>query len=252
MQPFFEVCDVNGSITLYHLETDRWIFSDSDDALKPALPASTFKIFNSALALELNAVTDEHEMLEWDGTENTFFGLHIGAWNEDIHMKRAFQVSAIWFYEKLAKRIGREEYRSWLNRIGYGNGYLEEAGVDFWNFGSFGISPVHQILFLKALHQDELPFSTDTQQTVKKMMVEKESESYKISGKTGWTKTDELDIGWWIGYVEKNEDTWFFATRITRDITSEIPGFSACRKSITGEIFREFGILPDETRSGIQ
>jgi beta-lactamase class D len=248
MKQFFETCKVNGSITLHHLETGLWIFSDSTDALMSSLPASTFKIFNSALALELNAVKNENEVFEWDGYENIFFGQRIDSWNEDIHMKRAFQVSAVWFYKKLAQQIGREEYRYWLDRIGYGNGNLEETGADFWNFGGFGISPKNQVRFLKALYKEELPFSADIHQTVKKLMIDEESESYKISGKTGWTKTDERDIGWWIGFVEKKEDTWLFATRISKDITSDNPDFSACRKSITESIFRDLEILPDTTR----
>jgi beta-lactamase class D len=36
------------------------------------LPASTYKIFNSLVALETGAVRDETEVLKWDGIKRMF------------------------------------------------------------------------------------------------------------------------------------------------------------------------------------
>jgi beta-lactamase class D len=241
-QPFLD-CGIDGSITLYHLENDTWVFSDSTDAYKETLPASTFKILNSAIALETGSVSDVSEVFEWNGTENTFFGVKIDSWNEDINMENAFKTSAIWFYEELSKKIGKEKYRTWLASVNYGNGDFSETGYDFWNFGGFGVSPVNQIVFLKSFYLEELPFSADTYQSVKKMILSEENESHTISGKTGWTKTETEDIGWWIGYVEKENETWFFATRIIKSLTENNPDFSACRTRITLSVLNNFGVL---------
>lgn len=236
-------CGVDGSITLYHLESDIWMYSDSSDAIKPTLPASTFKILNSAIALETGAILSKDETLEWDGTENTFFGTRIDAWNEDTDLKTAFKNSTVWFYVELANRIGREQYAEYLNTASYGNGDLSEEGGDFWNYGKFGVSPENQIQFLKDFYLEKLPFSESTYQAVKEMMISDEAGNSMISGKTGWTKTGTEDIGWWIGYSENEKGTWFFATRITKDQADDNPGFPACRTSITTEAFREMGIL---------
>lgn len=238
-----KVCDVEGSITLYHLESETWQYSDSLDAMKETLPASTFKIANSAIALETDAISNEHEILKWNGRENTFFGSRIEAWNEDINMKKAFETSAVWFYVELAKRIGREIYREYLNEISYGNNDLTEPGDDFWNFGKFGVSPVNQIQLLINLHRKELPFSDSTIQIVREMMLLESTDLYDLFGKTGWTKTNKEDIGWWIGFVEKERDTWFFATRITKSLATDNPDFSACRMTITRSVLNDAGIL---------
>lgn len=236
-------CNVDGSTTIYHLESNNWIFTDSEDAQRETLPASTFKILNSAIALEEEVVRDEHETLKWDGTKHTFFGTPVDAWNRDNDMKMAFKNSTVWFYVELAKKIGKENYRHYLEEISYGNGDLSEPGDDFWNYGSFGVSPVNQVSFLKAFYREELPFSPGTYQTVKDLMISETAENYTISGKTGWTNRDNEDIGWWIGYVEKEENTWFFATRITKDLTVENPDFSACRIKITHAALQQEGVF---------
>lgn len=236
-------CNVDGSTTLYHLESDTWAFTDSADAHRETLPASTFKILNSAIALEEEVVRDEYEPLEWDGTKHTFFGTPVDAWNRDNDMEMAFKNSTVWFYVELAKKIGKENYRHYLEEISYGNGDLSESGDDFWNYGSFGVSPVNQVSFLKAFYREELPFSPGTYQTVKNLLISETEENYTISGKTGWTNRDNKDIGWWIGYVEKEENTWFFATRISKDLAAENPDFSACRIKITQAALHQQGVF---------
>jgi len=43
----FKECQVRGSISLYDYKTKKWLFSDTADAEKPTLPASTFKLLIS-------------------------------------------------------------------------------------------------------------------------------------------------------------------------------------------------------------
>jgi beta-lactamase class D len=243
LNTYFEECGVDGSITIYHSESNSWIYSDSTDAERETLPASTFKIPNSLIALERSIIADEHEIMEWDGTENTFFGNRIDAWNQDTDMITAFRTSAIWFYERLAYKIGKEYYKQFLDDISYGNSDFSEPGDDFWNFGSFGISPVNQIHFLKNFYREKLPVSNESVDIVKGLMVIETTEAYTLSGKTGWTKTGEIDIGWLVGYVEKDTETWFFATRITKPLIDENPNFSSCRASITTAVLKNIGVL---------
>ena len=232
-QKEFKDCQVKGSVSIYDYNHQRWFFTDSADAQRRTLPASTFKMINTCIALETNVIKNENEVIKWDGKTKTFFGTPIPAWNKDSDLKMAFQNSTIWFYVKLAERIGRTRYRKWLRRCHYGNDNLSEKGTDFWNYGHFGISPKEQLLFLKAFYEEKLPFSRRTYEIAKRIMITEQNSNWTLRSKTGWTKSDGKDIGWYIGYYTTPENTYFFATRLWKDTAAINPNFALCRKTIT-------------------
>lgn len=239
----FNEFGVEGSVTVYDFNTKKWFYTDSVDAKKMTLPASTFKIINSCIALETNAVTNEKEIVDWDGEEKTFFGTPVPAWNKDSSLEDAFRNSTIWFYEEMADRITKKTYRTYLEKSGYGNGEIWNGQHDFWNYGDFSISPEGQILFLEKLHEETLPFSRRTHQIVKNLMITEVEKDFIIRGKTGWTKKNGKDIGWWTGYIERGENIFFFATRILKNEDDPNPDFSSYRKEITESILNEIGVF---------
>ena len=70
-------------------------------------------------------------------------------------------------------------------------------------------------------------------------MVTEQNEDYTIRSKTGWTRENGMDSGWWVGYVERKDHLWFFATRISKPRSVINPNFSSCRKEITKDILRQ-------------
>ena len=78
-----------------------------------------------------------------------------------------------------------------------------------------------------------MPFDKNYQIEVKNMLFEGLNNGYKIYGKTGWTRSDAMHIGWWVGFMAHDNNTVFFATRIRRPIDKESKGFGDCRKLIT-------------------
>lgn len=239
LQRHFDRFNVQGSTTLYDYARNTWIYTDSLDAQRETLPASTFKIIHSLIALEQKAVRDEHEILKWDGVERMAGGVKIDAWNRDNDMKSAFKNSTVWFYEELARRLGRKPYVHYLKRCRYGNLDLSEPGINFWNYGAFGISPQHQIQFLVRLYENRLPFSKRTMNAVKVIMLSEQAGPYTFRDKTGWTTKDDLDIGWWVGYAQTSNNVYFFATRITKPASEPNPDFARARKEITKAILKE-------------
>lgn len=234
---------VRGSTTVYDYQAQQWHYSDSVDAHTETLPASTFKIIHSLIALEEQAVADEHEIIPWDGVVKTAFGQPIDKWNQDHDLAMAYRNSTVWFYVELAQRIGRARYPYYLDACGYGNGDLSEPNPAFWVVGDFAVSPKNQVEFLVKLHEETLgPFSPETYKIVKQIMVSEETEAYTVRSKTGWTTHNGEDIGWWVGYITKGEQIYFFATRIRKDEEMANEQFGAARVELTREVLNEWGM----------
>ncbi|WP_245964456.1 penicillin-binding transpeptidase domain-containing protein [Rufibacter immobilis] len=241
LQKPFRECGIQGSTTVYDLRKNQWTYTHAQDAERASLPASTFKILNSLILLEEKAVRDEHEVLPWDGQTRD-----VPAWNADTDMKNAFANSTVWFYVRLAQKISKAKYRSYLKRCGYGNGKIRNGqGADFWNYGDFAISPKDQIEFLRKFHEEKLPFRKENIQKVKQMMVAQQTSDYTLRGKTGLTSYGGTSSGWWVGYVETKGNVYFFATRLHKDQATKNENFAACRKTITQQILQQLAILPN-------
>jgi beta-lactamase class D len=206
------------------------------------LPASTFKIVNSLIALE-EKVIKPSEILKWDGENKTFKNKVIASWNSNTDIEKAFKNSTIWFYVELSKKIGRKIYKKYLKKINYGNLKLSEKGFDFWNYGDFAVSPNQQINFLLRLYKNELPFSKDNMEYVKKIMIQEKTDNYVLRGKIGWDIKKGKEIGWYIGYVEAKSNIYFFATRIISDTKNMPLTFSSSRKTITMKLLNELNFL---------
>ena len=150
------------------------------------------------------------------------------------------QAGSMWNWQK---RVGRERYKKYLSEIGYGYVDLSIDDPDFWNFGKFAISPANQIEVLIGVYEETLPFSKRSFDILKRIMVEKRNEHYVLRAKTGWTRADGKDVGWWVGYIEKEDDVYFFATRLIKDRKDVNPEFGPCRKEITKKILTQLEIL---------
>ena len=242
LQSIFSGHGVNGSIVILDLDSNQWIFSDKGDANRGTIPASTFKICNSLIALEEKAIEPE-TIIRWDRKENAFKGNVVKSWNADTNLESAFKNSTIWFYVELSKRIKRSTYARYLKEISYGNLNLSEKGDDFWNYGNMEITPTNQVEFIAQLYRDELPFDKKNMALVKSYMRMNADGTYTLSGKSGWGIKNGMDIGWFVGFLETDAGVYIYATRITADSTKVPTDFGKLRSSITLEAFRQLGII---------
>lgn len=238
LRPFRD-CGVTGSCTLYYYQHKKWLMSDSADARIPSLPASTFKIANLLIALETGVIQDENEVIKWPGTtDTTRYGYRPEIYR-NMSVREAFEVSAVWVFLDLAKKIGRERYRHYLTLCHYGNVDVSEKDPDFWNLGALAISPVNQVEFLVNAYEGKLPFSKRNLDILKRLMINEQNENYILRAKTGWTRENGLDSGWWVGYVERKDNLYFFATRVSKPRSVKNPNFGSCRKEITKAFLRQ-------------
>ena len=213
--------------------TNTLVFNE-ERTKKGFLPASTFKIINSLIALETGVIKDEHEIIKWDGKKR-----FVQDWNRDHNLRSAIKYSVVWFYQELARRIGEERMKRNINAVGYGNQDIG-GGIDlFWLNGNIRITMEEQVEFLKRLHQNDLPFSTRTMDIVKDIMIQEQTKDYTLRAKTGWAARVEPNIGWFVGYLERKDNVYFFANNI--DIKNDED--AKFRKKITLQILENLNLF---------
>ena len=133
-------------------------------------------------------------------------------------MEEAFKVSAVPYYQEMARRIGKDTMQHWLDTLGYGSKY-EKAVIKkidtFWLDNSIKITPDEQLGLVKKLYFKQLPFQGRPQDIVKKVMRQESNANYKLSYKTGWGfKENGNALGWIIGWIEENQHPYFFVLQI--------------------------------------
>jgi beta-lactamase class D len=234
---YFQQKNVQGCFVLYDLQRNEYMSYNRRRVDTGFLPASTYKIFNSLVALETGAVRDETEVLKWDGIKRMF-----PAWNQDQNMREAMKNSTVWFYQEMARRIGQTRMQHYVNLAHYGNRDVG-GGIDhFWLDGRLRIRAKEQIDLLVKLHRNQLPFSPRAINIVKDILTNEKTDNYILRAKTGWAGLGDKSvpqIGWWVGYVERANGAYFFAMNI--DIKKHED--AAARMTITRNILREMNII---------
>lgn len=237
----FDKLGVNGSIIIYDLDRDSFYQHNPNRNKTAFLPASTYKIPNSLIALETGVIKDDVAVLTWDGIERGFNDSPIEEWNQDLNVRQAFKYSAVWFYQVLARKIGYQRMQDFVNEMQYGNQNIgSQEDIDrFWLEGELRITPKEQITFLRRLYQNDLPFSQRTSDLVKDIMINEQTPDYVLRGKTGWEVSVTPNIGWYVGYLEQNDNVYFFATNL--DLVSEKD--AAARLEVTRLCLQDLGLL---------
>lgn len=239
---YFDEYNVVGTFVLYDSNNKKFTRYNPERAKQQFTPASTFKILNSLIGLETGEIPDENYVFKWDGEKRS-----IKNWNQDLVFRDAFQFSCVPCYQDLARRISEKRMSKWVKKVDYGNEDIS-GGIDiFWLGKSLKISSNQQIKFLRKLYKNELPFAKKNQEIVKKIMLMEETSEYKIYGKTGWqiddfnNLKDSESIGWFVGFLERKDNIYFFATNIETDSTEKT--FAESRVKITKKILKELNLL---------
>jgi beta-lactamase class D len=208
-QNFIDDNNIDATLVVSSLNTGKEFIINEERSEQRFLPASTFKIPNTLIALQEGIINDENEIIRWDGKDKG-----LPEWNKDQNLKTAFPLSCVWFYQELAKKVGIEKYSEYLNQIDYGNKKVGTRVDNFWLEGDIRISAKEQINFLKKVYTEEYNFKEDYYKILKDIMIEEKNVEYTLRGKTGWAQQTSPQIGWYVGYVETANDTWFFACNL--------------------------------------
>jgi len=206
------------------------------------LPASTFKIVNSLIGIETGRIVNEKMVIKWDGVVRKWAnGDTIKAWNKDLTMEEAFKVSAVPYYQEVARRIGKDTMQTWLDSLKYGTRKITTRIDTFWLDNSLKVTPDEELGVVKKLYFGELPFQKRSQDIVKKVMIQEETANYKLAYKTGWGfKENGRAIGWIVGWVEENRHPYFFVLNIEGEHGIN---FTTMRLDMVKAILKEKGFL---------
>jgi beta-lactamase class D len=211
LQRYFDSAGVKGSFgffdngqghfTIYNLSRYR-------DSLYQ--PAATFDILQSVIAIQSGVVKDDSsEILPGITLEQAF---QSPSW---IGKKEGQELWENNISRTLARRIGRDTLKKWIDSLQYGNKYMGGDPIEFWSNNSLKINSDQQLGLLKKLYFGQLPFFRRPQQIVCAMMTAESNSNYQLRYKTAQgIKEDGRAIGWIMGWVEENKHPYFFVVNL--------------------------------------
>jgi beta-lactamase class D len=218
----------SGTFVGYKVDDYLIVASDKERSGEGKLPASTFKIPNSLIALETGVVADpDKDLFPWDGVKRP-----IEAWNKDHTLRSAIAVSALPVYQEIARRIGQERMQKYVDLFDYGNRDIG-GGIDqFWLTGNLRIDPIEQIDFVDRLRRRALPISKRSQDLVADILPVTKVGDNIIRAKSGLTGREQGSLGWMVGWAEKGEAHTVFALNMDctepRLVGERMPLTQAC------------------------
>jgi len=223
-----------GTFVGYKIDDYLVIASDTERSGEAMLPASTFKIPNSLIALETGVVGDpDKDVFQWDGVVRS-----IEAWNRDHTMRSAIAASAVPVYQEIARRIGAERMQKYVDLFEYGNRDIG-GGIDqFWLTGNLRIDPVQQVDFVDRLRRGVLPVSKRSQDLVRDILPVTKAGDAVIRAKTGLlgAEAGKPSLGWVVGWAEKGSQQTVFAMNMDCKTPEHVPARMAVTQQCLADI----------------
>lgn len=183
-------------------------------------PCSTFKIPLALMGF------DSHVLLEKDFPTMYFqegYPDFLETWKLPQTPQSWIKCSCLWFSQVIVEKMGMDRVHYYLSAFDYGNQDMSGGPKRAWISSSLKISPREQVAFLRKLVLGLLPVSGESLSKTKQILfVDEIGDGWKLYGKTGWgTPVDDKQIGWFVGWVEKNEAFFPFAY-VIRDYSIDL------------------------------
>ncbi len=211
LKKYFDDNKVDGCFGLWDNAQNQFtIYNLSRFRDSAYLPASTFKVVNSLIALHTGKIFSDTVVIPWDGRKR-----RVEAWNKDMNMREAFAVSNVGYYQEVARRIGKDTMQLWLDSLKYGTRKITTAIDTFWLDNSLRITADEQLGLMKRLYFKQLAFDGRSQEIVNSMMLKEDNANYRLSYKTGWGNLPNGNaLGWVVGWIEENHHVFFFSMNL--------------------------------------
>ena len=162
------------------------------------------------------------------------------------------QSSVLWYFQRVATKLGAEREREYLRKFDYGNQDSSSGLTTFWLGGSLQISPDEQQAFLLKLYQDALPVSPRARDRSRnsgaaagtgrqrggnaRISARPWPAGTVVSAKTGSQSDGSgMSTRWIVGHVRRGTRSWIFVSSLTgKDLTPARGGRSGGEGAATG------------------
>jgi len=192
-------------------------------------PQSTFKIPHALAALDAGVVSGAGSAFAYDGSPQSF-----DAWRSDHTLATAMRFSVVWWFQRVAEKLGAAREQDYLRRFAYGNADPSSGLTTFWLGGSLIISPEEQAQFLLRLFANKLPVSEHAMRTVRTVLVQPTGlivnaagehpfggawpPGTVVSAKTGGGRDRSgQQVRWLVGHISREHRSWVFVSCVIGD-----------------------------------
>ena len=220
----FDKHNINGTFVLYNVSKNTTIGYNDERAQEQFIPGSIFKIPNSAIALSEKIITNVDTVFYQHRGEKVF----LPVWTNNMSLRDAMKHSNVPAFQQIAKTIELRKMQEYLNKFDYGNKNIGNTVDEFWLEGPLKISALEQVKFLQKLFSLDSYISLSVQEQLKDILLLEEKNNWKLYGKTGWPSK----VGWFVGWIEKDNKHYFFALNVDIENFEDLP----LRQEITEEI----------------
>jgi beta-lactamase class D len=217
---------VDGCFILYDMKANKELIKYGDKRCAERVAAcSTFKVPLALMAFDKGILKDEDHLIKWDGVQR-----FMPSWNKDQTAASWMRDSVVWYSQALTAKLGQATMEKYLTDYGYGTHDMSGGLSDAWltvtpsdNVSprtTLKISADEQVQFMIKLFNNELRASKHALATTKKIMfIEKSTNGFELSGKTGSgylsVTPDIVRIGWFVSHLQRGNQELVAVTAFT-------------------------------------
>ena len=237
----------NGAAVFYNPKNQTYYIYNEELANERRSPCSTFKIISSIAGLEAGVINPDYSLRAWSGEQ--FWN---SDWNRDIGFDEAFRTSCIWYFREVINEIGRDRMKIELELLQYGNcdssdwegrentNNNDRALTGFWVESSLRISPIEQTQVLERIFGDDSYYSEKNLELLKDaMLIDQDTNNYKIYGKTGMGVKNGVTIdAWFVGMVVKESSPVYFSIYLGKSENQDVS--SAVAREIAISLIHDY------------
>lgn len=212
---------------LYDEQTQTVTRDPSTACATRATPASTFKIPHALAALDAGVIGGPDERFAYDRT-----AYETERWRHDHDLRTAMRDSVVWYFQRLAERLGSAREQRYVEAFDYGNRDARGPLTTFWLGSSLQISPDEQLAFLQRFFAGRLPVKESAARTVREILVQPNGHIVSALGaqplgrawpagttvyaKTGRGADGDRRVAWLVGRVTRGDRAWLFVSCVLR------------------------------------